>query len=147
MFMLTAKVDKKKIILALAAVAVLIVMLIMIIRYRMAGIVADWALVIYIILLFLLLVPNDGVPEITVPPTTTEETLDNTEVPTESEGTIPTETERTMLPKMAQLYAENPDVIGWITIPDTKVDYTPQSQKNQSKIASAPKINRAVSPP
>ena len=81
------------------------------------------AIILLGILLFLLLVPNDGVPEITVPPTTTEETLDNTEVPTESEGTIPTETERTMLPKMAQLYAENPDVIGWITIPDTKVDY------------------------
>ncbi|WP_428048036.1 preprotein translocase subunit SecD, partial [Candidatus Proelusimicrobium excrementi] len=49
-----------------AAIGILIVMLIMIIRYRMAGIVADWALVIYIILLFLFLAVVPGV-QLTLP--------------------------------------------------------------------------------
>ena len=80
------------------------------------------AIVLMIILLVILLVPNDGVPDFTVPPTTTASTEDATEEPTEL-NTEPTEPERTMLPKMQQLYEENPDVIGWITIPDSKVDY------------------------
>ncbi|MBQ7867323.1 MAG: protein translocase subunit SecD [Clostridia bacterium] len=49
-----------------AVIGILIVMLIMIIRYRMAGIVADWALVIYIILLFLFLAVVPGV-QLTLP--------------------------------------------------------------------------------
>ena len=49
-----------------AVIGIAIVMLIMIIRYRLAGIVADWALTIYIILLFLFLAVVPGV-QLTLP--------------------------------------------------------------------------------
>jgi len=49
-----------------AVIGIAIVMLIMIIRYRLAGVVADWALVIYIILLFLFLAVVPGV-QLTLP--------------------------------------------------------------------------------
>ncbi|MBP3645305.1 MAG: protein translocase subunit SecD [Clostridia bacterium] len=49
-----------------AMIGIAIVMLIMIVRYRLAGVVADWALVIYIILLFLLLAVVPGV-QLTLP--------------------------------------------------------------------------------
>lgn len=71
----------------------------------------------------MVLAPDDGIPEIVIP---TIEATEGTASPTEgTSGTDPTEETkpREMLPKMAALYAENPDVIGWVTIPDTKVDY------------------------
>lgn len=49
-----------------AIIGIAIVMLIMIIRYRMCGVVADWALCIYIILLFLLLAVVPGI-QLTLP--------------------------------------------------------------------------------
>ena len=49
-----------------AAIGIAIVMLIMIVRYRLAGVVADWALVIYIILLFLFLAVVPGI-QLTLP--------------------------------------------------------------------------------
>jgi len=49
-----------------AVIGIAIVMLIMIIRYRLAGVVADWALTIYIILLFLFLAVVPGV-QLTLP--------------------------------------------------------------------------------
>ena len=49
-----------------ALIGILIVMLIMIIRYRLAGIVADWALCVYVIVVFLLLAVVPGV-QLTLP--------------------------------------------------------------------------------
>ena len=49
-----------------AIIGIGIVMLIMLIRYRLAGVVADWALVIYIILLFLFLAVVPGI-QLTLP--------------------------------------------------------------------------------
>ena len=49
-----------------AVIGILIVMLIMIIRYRLAGVVADWALCVYIILVFLFLAVVPGV-QLTLP--------------------------------------------------------------------------------
>ncbi len=49
-----------------AMIGILIVMLIMALRYRLAGIVADWALVVYIIVLFLLLAVMPGI-QLTLP--------------------------------------------------------------------------------
>ena len=49
-----------------AVSGILIVMLIMAVRYRVAGLVADWALVIYIILLFLFLAVVPGI-QLTLP--------------------------------------------------------------------------------
>ena len=67
--------------------------------------------------------PVETLPtEDTTPTTevTTEATEDTTEASTE-ESTA--ETEPVMLAHMAELYAKNPDIFGWITIEGTKVDY------------------------
>ena len=85
------------------------------------------ALLILVIVLLLLLpkAPAEEVPaESAVTVAVTEApTAEPTAAPTEPTETVPAETEPPMLPKMAELYAENPDIIGWITIPGTKVDY------------------------
>ena len=49
-----------------AMIGILIVMLIMLVRYRLCGLVADWALCIYIILLFLFLAVVPGI-QLTLP--------------------------------------------------------------------------------
>ena len=49
-----------------AIIGILLVMLLMIIRYRLSGVVADWALCIYIILLFLFLAIVPGI-QLTLP--------------------------------------------------------------------------------
>lgn len=63
---------------------------------------------------------NSQEPESTEPsqvPTTTET------LPPETETTVPEETKPEMLEDMAQLYALNPDIAGWVRIEGTKVDY------------------------
>ena len=64
----------------------------------------------------ILLLPKKEEPAPTEPPTET------TTVATE-ESTEPEETEPVMLAHMAELYAQNPDIIGWIRIDGTKLDY------------------------
>ena len=49
-----------------AIIGILLVMLIMLVRYRLAGLVADWALCIYIILLFLFIAVVPGI-QLTLP--------------------------------------------------------------------------------
>lgn len=51
------------------------------------------------------------------PPAPTEPATEATEPPTEAP------TERQMLPHMAELYAQNPDIVGWIRVEGTKLDY------------------------
>lgn len=62
----------------------------------------------------------------TLPPQTTEQTTSPAE--TTVETILPTEPE--ILPQYQELYQENPDLWGWLTIPETGVDYpvmhTPQ---------------------
>ena len=78
---------------------------------------------------------NDKPVETTVPTTaTTVATTEPTTVPTEAETTPATETgELVMLPHMAELYAENPDIVGWIKMEGTKLDdpvmYTPDDEE------------------
>lgn len=57
-------------------------------------------------------------------PTNEELPTEPTEVTTEAtEPTTEGPTEPQMLPHMKDLYDQNPDIVGWLTIPDTKVDY------------------------
>lgn len=69
----------------------------------------------------------DEEPEVTEPTETTEATRETTEATSETteETTeeVTEETEPQMLAHMAELYAENPDIYGWITIEGTKIDY------------------------
>lgn len=53
----------------------------------------------------------------TVPATTAPATEESTEPPTEPP------TERPMLESMTDLYAQNPEIIGWMTMEDTVLDY------------------------
>ena len=57
----------------------------------------------------------------------TETAAQTTTVPTETRPpkttAAPPETEATMVPELAEIYEENPDIAGWITIEGTVVDY------------------------
>ena len=65
-------------------------------------------------------------------PTNEELPTEPTEVTTEAtEPTTEGPTEPQMLPHMKDLYDQNPDIVGWLTIPDTKVDY-PVVQRPES---------------
>lgn len=48
---------------------------------------------------------------------------EETEAEEVTEPSIPEETEPVMLPELAEYYAQNPEIIGWICIPDTKLNY------------------------
>ena len=86
------------------------------------------AALLVLVIVLLLLLPKAPAEEVPTEPAATvavteAPTAEPTAAPTEPTETVPAETEPPMLPKMAELYAENPDVIGWITIPGTDVDY------------------------
>ena len=57
-------------------------------------------------------------PEPPAPPATEPPITEASEVPVETGATEPT-----MLEHMAALYAQNADIVGWIRIDDTKLDY------------------------
>ena len=91
----------------------------------LSGIAAALLILVVVLLLMLPKAPAEEVPTepaatVAVTEAPTEEPTD---APTEAPETVPPETEPPMLPKMAELYAENPDIIGWITIPGTNIDY------------------------
>ena len=78
-------------------------------------IIAGIALAVLALLITLFLILRPKNEELPTEPTevTTEATEPTTEGPTEPQ----------MLPHMKDLYDQNPDIVGWLTIPDTKVDY------------------------
>lgn len=95
-----------------------------------------------LVLVMLLLIPtleNDAEerqPE--VPSTTQAEEAQpvQTTIPTTEsviETTVPAETDPVMLPKLAEIYTDNPDLAGWITIDGTILDYpvmhTPEDEE------------------
>lgn len=54
-------------------------------------------------------------------PGSSQEKVEETPAPSPTPTPAPTPTP--MLPKMAELYEKNKDVVGWLRIPDTKLDY------------------------
>lgn len=98
---------------------------------RLTGVLAAVAGVMLVVLAgLILLIPKNEEPA----PTTVPSTEEVTTAPVTEETTAPevTEPEKEMLPHMAELYAQNPDIIGWIRIEGTKVDYpvmyTPENE-------------------
>ena len=83
-------------------------------------IIAGIVLAVLALVITLWLILRPGKEELPTEPAT-----DATEVTTEALTEEPTEevTEPEMLAHMKELYDQNPDVVGWLTIPDTKVDY------------------------
>lgn len=61
--------------------------------------------------------PTEPASTETVAPTETET------VPPTTEETIPEESEPVMLAHMAELFEQNPEVMGWIKVDDTLIDY------------------------
>lgn len=78
------------------------------------------------------------------PPTPTEPTVETTEPPTEAP------TELVMLDNMAELYAQNPEIVGWIRIDDTKLDYpvmqTPDDEQKYDRLNFEGKLDLAGLP-
>lgn len=95
---------------------------------KLVIILCSCALVLLILIIVMLLLlpknkPEENTPENTTTAPTTEPTTAVTTAPTE-ETTEPTvETQPVMLENMAALYEENPDVVGWVKIEGTKLDY------------------------
>lgn len=86
------------------------------------------AALLVLVIVLLLLLPKAPAEEVPTEPAATvavteAPTAEPTAAPTEPTETVPEETGPPMLPKMAELYAENPEIIGWLTIPGTNVDY------------------------
>lgn len=99
--------DKKKKIILISAIAALLLILI-----------------ILVVSVFVL--SNRNKPAETEPSTVETTTAETTEEPTEEtteETTEPAPIDPEMLPDMAELYSKNSDIIGWLKIDDTKMDY------------------------
>lgn len=111
--------------------------------------VAGFTLVLLVSMI--LLIPKDEEPApTTVPTTVPTETTTTTEPVTE----VPTEeTEETgpkMLEHMAELYEQNPDIVGWIRIDGTKLDYpvmyTPEDEEKYIRADFEGKLDLAGTP-
>ena len=100
-------------------------------RLIFLGAIAGFLLIVLVVLLVVFL-PKDDVPtlETTKPlPTETDPTTKPSETtvpsePTTEETTQPTEPEESlMLQELARLHEENSDLIGWVRIDGTMIDY------------------------
>lgn len=83
------------------------------------AIIAGLLLVLLVALILMISMKQEPAP--TEP--STEPSTETTTVPVTEESTEPEETGPQMLPEMAELYEKNPDVVGWIRIGDTKLNY------------------------
>ena len=90
-------------------------------------ILACIAIALLLVVLYLLLAPLFRGPEIPDSPLTTPTELTGTTEPTVTDDplatTEPVVTDPQMLPHMAEIYAKNQDVVGWVKIDRTKLDY------------------------
>lgn len=84
------------------------------------------ALLLILVGVMLFLISRTEEPEPTEPSqteTTAPAPSETETVPPTTEETVPVETEPVMLEHMAKLYEENPEIIGWIKVDDTLIDY------------------------
>ena len=90
-------------------------------------ILASIAIALLLVVLYMLLAPLFRGPEIPDSPLTSPTDLTETTEPSETEDPLPTTepvvTDPQMLPHMAEIYAKNQDVVGWVKIDRTKLDY------------------------
>lgn len=87
-------------------------------------ILAGIAIALLLVVLYLLLAPLFRGPQIPDSPLTTPtETTGATQPSTTDPTTEPVVTDPQMLPHMAEIYAKNQDVVGWVKIDGTKLDY------------------------
>lgn len=87
------------------------------------------AALLLLVIVMMLLLPKKNKPAETAA-TTTAAAVETTAAPgettvpeTTAEATVPQETTREILPYFVEKVEQNPDMVGWIRIPDTKLDY------------------------
>lgn len=94
----------------------------------MTGIAMILAVIVAAMLIFLLKTGLDDAKELqvqaapTVPPVETTRETEPT-VPSTEETTMPVETEPQILPYFVEMAEKNPDMIGWVKVDGTKLDY------------------------
>lgn len=90
-------------------------------------ILACIAIALLLVLLYLLLAPMFRGPEIPDSPLTSTTDLTETTEPPVTDNPVsttePVVADPQMLPHMAEIYAKNPDVVGWVKIDGTMLDY------------------------
>lgn len=88
-----------------------------------ASVYARFAAVLAVVLAVLLIVALRGCQQEEEPDPTEETYVETTEESTEATEESTGPTEPVMLEYMAELYAQNPDIVAWITIEGTALDY------------------------
>ena len=87
------------------------------------GLIFAAGVLLLVLVAMLILKPYYAIPELATPtaPSTQATTTPETTETLPPETTV--ETEPVMLAEMAELYAQNPEIVGWIKIEGTKIDY------------------------